>query len=68
MTSELMNLTWVIALSAVMWVPYVVNTVMVQGLSDAVGYPATVDLLIYKAGTFVKGTSPRVETTKSTVS
>jgi hypothetical protein len=26
--------------------------------SDAVGYPATVDLIMYKAGTFVKGTSP----------
>ena len=39
MTSELMSLTWVLALSAVMWVPYIINTVMVQGLKDAVGYP-----------------------------
>ena len=39
MTSELMSLTWVITLSAVMWVPYVVNTIMVQGLANAVGYP-----------------------------
>jgi uncharacterized MAPEG superfamily protein len=39
MTSELMSLTWVITLSAVMWVPYIVNTIMVQGLSNAVGYP-----------------------------
>jgi uncharacterized MAPEG superfamily protein len=34
-----MSLTWVIALSAVMWVPYILNTIMVQGLADAVGYP-----------------------------
>jgi uncharacterized MAPEG superfamily protein len=39
MTSELMSLTWVVALSAVMWVPYIVNSIMVQGLVDAVGYP-----------------------------
>ncbi len=39
MTSELMSLTWVITLSAVMWVPYIINTIMVQGLSSAVGYP-----------------------------
>jgi len=39
MTSELMSLTWVVALSAVMWIPYIFNTIMVQGLVDAVGYP-----------------------------
>lgn len=39
MTSELMSLTWVLALSAVMWVPYIVNAVVVRGLADAVGYP-----------------------------
>ena len=39
MTSELMSLTWVITLSAVMWVPYILNTIMVRGLTDAVGYP-----------------------------
>jgi len=39
MTSEMMSLTWVLALSAVMWVPYVFNAIMVQGLKDAVGYP-----------------------------
>ena len=41
MTSELMSLTWVVALSAVMWVPYILNTVMVRGLVSAVGYPET---------------------------
>ena len=39
MTSEMMNLTWVIALSALMWIPYIINTIMVRGLTDAVGYP-----------------------------
>jgi uncharacterized MAPEG superfamily protein len=39
MTNELMSLTWVITLSAVMWVPYILNTIMVRGLVDAVGYP-----------------------------
>ena len=34
-----MSLTWVVALSAVMWVPYILNTIMVRGLVDAVGYP-----------------------------
>jgi uncharacterized MAPEG superfamily protein len=39
MTSELMSLTWVVALSAVMWVPYILNTIAVRGLMGAVGYP-----------------------------
>jgi uncharacterized MAPEG superfamily protein len=39
MTNELMSLVWVITLSAVMWVPYILNTIMVRGLVDAVGYP-----------------------------
>ena len=39
MTNELVSLTWVITLSAVMWVPYILNTLMVRGLADAVGYP-----------------------------
>lgn len=39
MTSELTSLTWVAALSALMWIPYILNTIMVRGLVDAVGYP-----------------------------
>lgn len=39
MNSELMWLTWVTALTAVMWVPYILNTIAVRGLVDAVGYP-----------------------------
>jgi uncharacterized MAPEG superfamily protein len=40
MTSELMSLTWVLALQLVMWLPYILNLIMVRGLLDAVGYPA----------------------------
>lgn len=39
MGAELTMLTWVIAFTAVSWVPYVLNAVMVRGLVDAVGYP-----------------------------
>lgn len=39
MTSELTCLTWVVTLNAVMWIPYIINTIMVRGLLDAVGYP-----------------------------
>ena len=39
MTSELMSLTWVTALTAVMWMPYILNMIVVRGLTDAVGYP-----------------------------
>jgi len=39
MTPELTSLTWVAALSAVMWLPYILNLIMVRGLVDAVGYP-----------------------------
>ena len=34
-----MSLTWVAALSAVMWVPYILNAIAVRGLMNAVGYP-----------------------------
>ena len=39
MTSELSSLIWVVALSVVMWVPYILNTIMVRGLVNAMGYP-----------------------------
>ena len=39
MTSELTSLVWVTALTAVMWVPYILNAIMRRGLLDAVGYP-----------------------------
>ncbi len=39
MTSELVSLTWVTALTAVLWMPYILNLIAVRGLLDAVGYP-----------------------------
>lgn len=39
MTTELMSLTWVTVLTALLWVPYILNTIGVRGLVDAVGYP-----------------------------
>jgi uncharacterized MAPEG superfamily protein len=40
MPLELKYLTWVTVLTALLWVPYILNEVMVRGLADAVGYPA----------------------------
>ena len=40
MTSELMSLIWVTTLTAILWIPYTLNTIAVRGLTDAVGYPA----------------------------
>ena len=39
MTIELSYLLIVTALTAVMWIPYILNMIIVRGLSDAVGYP-----------------------------
>ena len=39
MTPELTSLTWVAALSAIMWIPYILNAIAVRGIGDAVGYP-----------------------------
>ena len=39
MTIELKYLTWVTLLTALMWMPYIVNMILVRGLVDAVGYP-----------------------------
>jgi len=38
-TTELYYLTLVTLLTAVLWVPYVLNLIIVRGLLDAVGYP-----------------------------
>ena len=35
-----MSLIWVTALTAILWIPYTLNTIAVRGLMDAVGYPA----------------------------
>jgi len=39
MTSEMMSLTWVTTLTAILWMPYIVNQIVVRGLLEAVGYP-----------------------------
>ena len=39
MTNELICLTWVTVMTAVMWMPYILNLIVVRGLVDAVGYP-----------------------------
>ena len=39
MSSELMSLTWVTTMTALLWIPYILNLIAVRGLTDAVGYP-----------------------------
>lgn len=39
MTSELTSLAWVTTLTAVLWMPYILNMIAVRGLLQAVGYP-----------------------------
>jgi uncharacterized MAPEG superfamily protein len=35
-----MSLVWVTALTGILWIPYILNTIAVRGLMNAVGYPA----------------------------
>lgn len=39
MTTELSYLVLVTTLTAVMWIPYILNMIAVRGIADAVGYP-----------------------------
>lgn len=39
MKPELMYLVWVTILTALMWIPYVLDRIAVWGLADTVGYP-----------------------------
>ena len=39
MTSELMSLTAVTVLTALLWMPYILNSIAVRGILEAVGYP-----------------------------
>lgn len=39
MSAELTYLTWTAGLTAILWLPYILNMIMVRGLMDAVGYP-----------------------------
>jgi uncharacterized MAPEG superfamily protein len=41
MKPELMYLVWVTILTAVMWIPYILDRIATSGLMDAVGYPET---------------------------
>ncbi len=40
MKPEFLYLTWVTVLTGVLWVPYILDRILVWGLLDAVGYPA----------------------------
>lgn len=39
MTVELKYLALVTTFTALMWIPYILNMIMVRGVADAVGYP-----------------------------
>jgi len=39
MSVELTYLAWVTALTALLWIPYILNMIVVRGIVDAVGYP-----------------------------
>jgi len=39
MSSAITYLAWVAFITVLLWIPYILNTVMVRGLVDAVGYP-----------------------------
>ena len=39
MIAELKYLAFVTTLTALMWIPYILNMIMVRGVADAVGYP-----------------------------
>jgi len=39
MTTELKYLALVTTLTALIWIPYILNMIMVRGVQDAVGYP-----------------------------
>lgn len=39
MTPELKYLTWTLLFTAVLWLPYILDRIMVRGLGGAVGYP-----------------------------
>ena len=39
MSSELDYLGWLTIITALIWIPYILNMIAVRGLKDAVGYP-----------------------------
>jgi uncharacterized MAPEG superfamily protein len=40
MSTTLTYLAWTVLFTALLWIPYILNAVMVRGLIEAVGYPA----------------------------
>jgi len=40
MTEEMMNLVWVTALTGMLWMPYILNSMVVRGFNETMGYPA----------------------------
>lgn len=40
MSAAMMYLSWTVLFTALLWVPYILNMILVRGLVDAVGYPA----------------------------
>jgi uncharacterized MAPEG superfamily protein len=40
MKAELMYLVWITTLTALIWVPYILDRIATWGLADTVGYPA----------------------------
>ena len=41
MKAELLYLVWVTVLTALLWVPYILDRIATWGLADTVGYPAS---------------------------
>lgn len=39
MKTEMLYLIYVIILTALLWIPYIIERLVVQGMGDAVGYP-----------------------------
>jgi len=39
MSEELSYLAWLTLITALIWIPYILNMIAVRGLKDAVGYP-----------------------------
>ena len=61
MTMELMYLTWVALFTAVMWMPYALNRIVLGGLMDAIGYPVAPIVLSGWADRMKKAHSNAVE-------
>jgi len=39
MKTEMMYLVWATVLTGLLWIPYILDRIMVRGMTDAVGYP-----------------------------